>query len=157
MIVLVWILFGIGAAIVASQKGRNGVGWFFLGILLGPFGLIFALLLKSVVLGRIITYPPGYSRPSMSSNKRSVIDEKTKQCPQCAEIIKLAALKCRYCGEVFSKEKVESAIEESWRIKDEDYNDPRFCPFCRQKTVIPAMPSAGHKRPWCPVCKKDVL
>lgn len=156
MIVIVWILFGIGAAIVASQKGRSGVGWFFLGILLGPFGLIFALILKSVVPGGIIAYPSTYSRPSRLPNDHWIVGQETKQCPQCAETIKIAALKCRYCGEVFNEEKVENAIEESWRIKEADYNDPRFCPFCRDKTVIPAMRSAGHNRSWCPACKKDV-
>lgn len=156
MIIFIWILFGISAAIVASQKGRSGVSWFFLGILLGPFGLIFALILKSVVPGAIIPYPSTYSRSSIPPNKRLVMDQETKQCPQCAETIKLAALKCRYCGEVFSEGKVENTVEDSWRIKETDYNDPRFCPFCRDKTVIPAMRSAGHNRPWCPVCKKDV-
>lgn len=44
MILVIWILFGIGAAIAASNKGRSGFGWFLLGILLGPFALLYALL-----------------------------------------------------------------------------------------------------------------
>lgn len=44
---VVWILFGIGAAIAASNKGRSGFGWFLLGIPLGPFALLFALLVAS--------------------------------------------------------------------------------------------------------------
>lgn len=37
-----WILFGIGAAIVAKNRGANGLKWFLLGCLLGPFGILFA-------------------------------------------------------------------------------------------------------------------
>ena len=43
--VIVWILFGIVTAVAASNKGRSGWGWFFIGVLLGPFGLILALVI----------------------------------------------------------------------------------------------------------------
>ena len=42
--VIIWFLFGIISAIVAGSKGRNGCGWFLLGFLLGPFGLLLALV-----------------------------------------------------------------------------------------------------------------
>jgi hypothetical protein len=42
-----WILFGIASAYVAGGKGRNWVGWFILGVLLGPFGLILAHVVSS--------------------------------------------------------------------------------------------------------------
>jgi len=41
-ILLIWLLFGIVSAVVASNKGRSGCGWFALGVLLGPFGFILA-------------------------------------------------------------------------------------------------------------------
>lgn len=41
--VVVWCLFGMGAAIVATNKRRSGCGWFIIGFLLGPIGFIFAL------------------------------------------------------------------------------------------------------------------
>lgn len=34
------ILFAIFSAIFAGQKNRSSVGWFFVGLLLGPFGLL---------------------------------------------------------------------------------------------------------------------
>jgi hypothetical protein len=39
----VWIILAIVGAIVANNKGRSGVGWFFLCLLLTPV-LILALL-----------------------------------------------------------------------------------------------------------------
>ena len=54
---IIWILFGIGCVIAASNKNRSVVGWFLWGILLGPFGLLYILLLnpkeKSANVGRI--------------------------------------------------------------------------------------------------------
>lgn len=42
--VVIWILFGIISMVAAQKKGRSGCGWFLLGMLLGPFGFILALL-----------------------------------------------------------------------------------------------------------------
>lgn len=41
-----WLLTAIITAIVADSKGRNGIGWFILGLLLGFVGLITVLLLS---------------------------------------------------------------------------------------------------------------
>ena len=46
MLIICLLLFAIGCAISASNKNRNVVGWFILGILLGPFGLLCILLLN---------------------------------------------------------------------------------------------------------------
>ena len=46
MLVAVWLAFGVGGALILSGKGRSGCGGFALGILLGPIGLIVALLLS---------------------------------------------------------------------------------------------------------------
>ncbi len=47
-IAIIWILFSIGAAICASNKNRSVFIWFILGVFLGPFALIFVILLSPV-------------------------------------------------------------------------------------------------------------
>ena len=35
-----WLICGIGAAAIASSKRRSAVGWFFIGVLIGPLALL---------------------------------------------------------------------------------------------------------------------
>ena len=42
----VWLLFGVITAVVASKKGRSGFGWFVLGMMLGPFGFVLAVVVS---------------------------------------------------------------------------------------------------------------
>lgn len=40
-LVLIWICFGIACMLLAGRYRRNQLGWFLLGFLFGPFGLLF--------------------------------------------------------------------------------------------------------------------
>ena len=79
-IIIVWLVCGVISSQVASGKGRSGAGWFAIGFLLGPLGLIWSLVL--------------------AEDKEGLMERgEMRKCPSCAEFIKTAATHCRYCGQ----------------------------------------------------------
>jgi len=83
ILLIIWVLFGIAAAMVMSNKGRSGCGGFAMGFLLGPIGLIIALVM-------------GADHREME--KTELASGNMRKCPQCAEVIRVEAKKCRFCG-----------------------------------------------------------
>lgn len=81
--IAIWILCGIAAAITLSNKGRSGCGGFLLGFLLGPIGLVIALVMKA---------------DQGVLDGQQVRSGAARTCPSCAEVVKIEALKCKHCG-----------------------------------------------------------
>ena len=75
--IMVAVIFGAIAGMIALSKGRNFIGWFLAGVFVGPFSLaVWAL--------------PTLPRKG-----------KFAECPACMEIVREEASVCRYCGTAF--------------------------------------------------------
>src|SRR6266542_4307895 len=86
-----WILCGIVAAVVASNKGRNVFGWLVLGFLLGPIGMILSLVV---------------SKNQATVEQQAIESGGMRKCPFCAELIRAEAVKCRFCSSEVPKQEV---------------------------------------------------
>ena len=84
--IILWILFSMFAADVGKKRIIGYWSVFWLSIILSPvIGLIIALMSPSEV--KVVV--------SKSENEST---GSQKICPDCAEDVKEAALKCKHCG-----------------------------------------------------------
>lgn len=118
---MLWIGFGVLSSMIARNKGRDPAGWFAIGFLFGPFGLIAAFIVEPS------TEPGNPGSSSTIADGRSAALSKaqltTRPCPYCAEDIKAEAVKCRFCG---------SDVEPI----------ALRCAFCSQVVAKPSVPCA---------------
>jgi hypothetical protein len=102
MVILLWLAFAIVCAIVASNKGYNGLLWFILGI---PFG-VFALIVICCMPSRkpIAVLPVAYQPPPLPQYQQQppvappqVEEGPRKICHSCRSYIPFNALVCHVC------------------------------------------------------------
>jgi Double zinc ribbon len=108
ILLVIWLFFGIGASMVASNRGADGCLWFGLGVLLGPFGLAFAFAAGS-----------------------------DRRCQFCQKRIHPKAIKCPYCQSQLSQSQPQSTTANA-RLNDGRcprcgtfiLQDSKFCSGC---------------------------
>src|ERR1041385_2914130 len=86
-IVVLWVVFGVLTNAVASHKGMGGCGWFALGCLLGPLGLLI-----------IVMIPAG----DVALRQKQLRQKSLRKCPHCAKMVNNQATECMFCGHALS-------------------------------------------------------
>jgi ribosomal protein S14 len=99
-LLVVDIVGGAVAAVIAQSKGRNAVGYFFLGVLLPIVGIIIAAAMRP-------------NAPVLEDRELATGDR--RRCPYCAEVIRSEAKVCRYCARSLADDEVAGVVlRESW-------------------------------------------
>lgn len=109
MVFFFWFVFAIAVGVFASNRGRSGIGWFLLSLVISPLlGLIFVAVMKNLAAEKA----SANATPGPSSHVK---------CPACAEWVLPEAKICKHCRspltpisvQVFQQAQDDSKSEDS--------------------------------------------
>lgn len=107
---LTWLFCAVLAAILYSGKGQSGIVGFLLGLILGPFGVLIALLIG-----------PNQNELDRRQLKSGEVD----MCPYCSELVRASAVVCKHCGrDLPAVRSREDALVTRARVYLQQHRDP---------------------------------
>lgn len=82
-----WFIFAVILGVAASSRGRSGLGWWFLAMIISPLLALILLALLPSLASQIAE--PGQRAPTPDTHVK---------CPDCAELVLREAKVCKHCG-----------------------------------------------------------
>jgi hypothetical protein len=96
-LLIFWVLCSILGAAMLGRYNKAGTG-FLLGAILGPFGLLFALLIRSNENKKEDQRSHDQQMKAIEALTAGHEDRSERECPYCAEKILAKARVCKHCG-----------------------------------------------------------
>lgn len=81
-----WFVFSLAVGFLASSRGRSGLAWFFLALLISP-------LVAFVIVMMTKNLRPEQRHAALAPGPTTHV-----KCPSCAEWVLPEAIKCKHCG-----------------------------------------------------------
>jgi hypothetical protein len=113
-VLILWFLaWGCTCAAVAAVRGRNAIGWFLIGALISPLGLIVLLSMPNLnLVAQTALAVRSFTEQREDVERRYESKPRdTMLCPWCAETIKAAAKICRFCNREVAAQEAATTVE----------------------------------------------
>lgn len=99
-IFIFWLLFSIVVGIAASSRGRSGFLWFLLAAIISP--------LLAIILVLVLPNKSHQPQATQYATGEQPTPETHVRCPECRELVRMDASKCKHCGTKLVPQKVSA-------------------------------------------------